>query len=81
MQFSIRHLMILTLVVACLLVLAKWQYGYYDLDDWPSLALIVAPLATVGLVAAWGVLGARRPIVGIVVLFAAAVGASTTDKR
>jgi len=76
MQFSIRHLMILTLVVGCLLALAKWQQRYLDVDDWPLLALIAAPFATVGLVSVWVILGARRPFVGIVVLFAVAVGAA-----
>ncbi len=75
MQFSIRHLMILTLVVACLLALAKWQQRYLDLDDWPMLAAIAAPFATVGLVAAWAVLGTERPLIGIPVLLAVAVGA------
>jgi hypothetical protein len=75
MQFSIRHVMILTLVVACLLALAKWQQRYLDLDDWPMLAAIAAPFATVGLVAAWAVLGAKRPLIGIPVLLAVAVGA------
>jgi cytochrome bd-type quinol oxidase subunit 1 len=76
MQFSIRHMMILTLVVACLLALAKWQQRYLDLDDWPMLAAIAAPFATVGLVAAWAVLGAKRPLIGVPVLFAVAVGAA-----
>jgi hypothetical protein len=76
MQFSIRHMMILTLVVACLLALAKWQYRYLDLDDWPMMAAIAAPFATVGLVAAWAVLGAKRPLIGVPVLFAVAVGAA-----
>jgi hypothetical protein len=75
MQFSIRHLMILTLVVACLLALAKWQQRHLDLDDWPLLAAIATPFATVGLVAAWAVLGAKRPLIGVPVLFAVAVGA------
>jgi hypothetical protein len=61
--------------VACLLALAKWQHRYLDLDDLPLLGLIAAPFATVGLVAAWGVLGAKRPLIGVVVLFVAAVGA------
>ena len=71
MQFSIRHMMILTLVVACLLVLAKWQPPYL------SYLLVVLSIcfATVGLVAAWGVLGAKRPLIGIPVLLAVAVGA------
>jgi hypothetical protein len=76
MQFSIRHLMILTLVVACLLALAKWQQRYLDLDDWPFLAVIAAPFATIGLAAAWAVLGVKRPLIGVPVLLVVAVGAA-----
>jgi cytochrome bd-type quinol oxidase subunit 1 len=76
MQFSIRHLMILTLVVACLLALAKWQQRYLDLDDWPLLAVIAAVFATVGLAAAWAVLGVKRPLIGVPLLLAVAVGAA-----
>jgi hypothetical protein len=71
MQFSIRHVMVLTLVVACLLALAKWQQPFLDFDEW-ALAI---PFATVGLVATWGILGAKRPLVGVHVLLAVAVGA------
>jgi hypothetical protein len=76
MQFSIRHLMILTLAVGCLLALAKWQYGHLSLYGWSKLAIIAAPFATVGLVAVWGVLGAKRPLIGIPVLLVVAVGAA-----
>jgi hypothetical protein len=75
MQFSIRHMMILTLVVACLLALAKWQQRYLDLDNWPLLAVIASPFATVGLVAVWAVLGAKRLLIGVPILLAVAVGA------
>jgi hypothetical protein len=74
MQFSIRHMMILTLVVACLLALAKWQQPYLRFDDFFLVVLSIC-FATVGLVAAWGVLGAKRPLIGIPVLLAVAVGA------
>jgi len=74
MQFSIRHMMILTLVVACLLVLAKWQQPYLRFDDFFLVVLSIC-FATVGLVAAWGVLGTKRPLLGIPVLLAVAVSA------
>jgi hypothetical protein len=74
-QFSIRHLMILTLVVACLLALAKWLQPYLDLEDWPILAVFAIAFATVGLVAVWAILGAKRPLIGVAVLFAVVVGA------
>jgi hypothetical protein len=74
MQFSIRHMMILTLVVACLLALAKWQQPYLLFGDF-FLWVLSMCFATVGLVAAWGVLGAKRPLIGIPVLLAVAVGA------
>jgi hypothetical protein len=70
-QFSIRHMMILTLVVAGLLALAKWQQPFLNFDEWP----LAIPFAAVGFVAAWGVLGAKRPLAGIAVLLAVAVGA------
>jgi hypothetical protein len=74
MQFSIRHLMILTLTVACLLVLVKWLQPAFDLGDVPTLAIVVLPFIIVGLLAAWGVLGTKHPLSGIIVLLAVAAG-------
>jgi hypothetical protein len=67
--------MILTLVFACLLALAKWLQPALDLDILPILVPMGLTFALVGLVAVWGVLGTKRLLIGIPVLLAVAVGA------
>jgi hypothetical protein len=73
-QFSIRHLMILTFVLACLLALAKWLQPALDLRIVPILLLIGLALALVGLVAVWAILGTKHPLAGTVVLLPVAAG-------
>jgi hypothetical protein len=80
MQFSIRDMMIVTFAVGCLLALAALQCGF-DFDEWLVLTIITVPFATVGLVAAWGVLGTKRPFISVVVLFAVAVGAGYSVEK
>jgi hypothetical protein len=74
MQFSIRHMMILTFVLACLLALAKWLQPALDLRIVPILLLIGLALALVGLVAVWAILGTKHPLAGTVVLLPVAAG-------
>jgi hypothetical protein len=73
-QFSIRHLMILTLAFACLFALAKWLQPALNLDVEPILVPIGLAFALVGLVAVWAILGTKRPLAGTVVLIVVAVG-------
>ncbi len=61
-QFSIRQLMIFTFLVATLMTLAKWLRPHVDnIDVLPWLLLITVPFIILGLVAAWLILGTRRP--------------------
>jgi hypothetical protein len=75
MQFSIRHLMVLTLVVACLLVLAKWLQPDLDLGELLVWLLVATSLAVIGLMAIWAILGTKHPLPGVILLFLIAVGA------
>jgi len=66
-QFSIRHLMLLTLVVACVMALAKWLQPHVDIDGRTlKLFVIAVPFVILGFVAVWAVLGMGHPRLGIV---------------
>ncbi len=74
LQFSIRHLMLLTFVVACTLGIGRWLQPYF------SGVIILAELATislcfvsVGLASVWAMFGKSPPLIrSIVVLLIAA---------
>jgi len=71
-QFSIRHLMILTSVVACLLTIGKWlqPFFYYDTILFAML-LLGGIFGVVGVVPVWSVLATKRPVLyslGVVAL-------------
>jgi len=73
-QFSIRHLMLLTLIVACVTALAKWLQPHVDTDgDFLMLLLITVPFVILGLVAVWAILGTEHPRLVIVVVLLLAV--------
>jgi hypothetical protein len=73
-QFSIRHLMLLTLAVACLCAAAKWLH--VDIRAFPVLALIASLFVILGLVAVWAILGTKHTTPGLAALslLAALVG-------
>jgi hypothetical protein len=76
-QFSIRQLMLLTLVVACLIAVAKSVEPHVDMrSDLVMAFLVGVPFVILGLVAVWAILGTKRPRLGIVLvsLLAPALG-------
>ena len=75
MQFSIRQLLFLTFVVACIVSLGKYLEPNLTLGSQPAILPLVGLLAaTVGLLSVWPVLGARSPAFPILIMFAAATG-------
>jgi hypothetical protein len=74
-QFSIRHLLILTFVVACLVSLGKWLGPHLIPATEPfRLAMIGLLLATVGLMTVWSVLGRRHPLLPSMIATGVAAG-------
>jgi hypothetical protein len=74
-QFSIRHLLILTFVVACLVSLGKWLGPHLIPATEPfRLAMIGLLLATVGLITVWPVLGTRHPLLPSMIATGVAAG-------
>jgi len=66
-QFSIRQLMLLTLVVACVMALAKWLTPHVDIDGRTlKLFVIPVPFVVLGVVAVWGILRTEYPRLGMV---------------
>jgi hypothetical protein len=66
-QFSIRQLMLFTLVVACVMALAKWLLPHVDIDGhFLVLLLIGVPFVMLGLVAVWAILGTRHARLGTI---------------
>lgn len=74
-QFSIRHLLILTFAVACLVSLGKWLGPHLIPATEPFLlAMIGLLLATVGLITVWPVLGTRHPLLPSMIATGVAAG-------
>jgi hypothetical protein len=74
-QFSIRHLLILTFAVACLVSLGKWLGPHLIPATEPfRLAIIGLLLATVGLMTVWPVLGTRHPLLPSMIATGVAAG-------
>jgi hypothetical protein len=76
-QFSIRDLMVLTLVVACVVGFGRWLPSYRpSLFDLKIMALIYLPFVVIGLLSVWPALSARRPLLpcSIFVVIAGGVG-------
>ena len=75
-QFSIRHLMILTFVVACLITIGKWVQPYLPHGEMTfSVLLFVVTFAGVGILPVWFVLATKQPMlysVGLVAVGACA---------
>jgi hypothetical protein len=63
MQFSIRQLMILTAILACVIAPIQWIAPRYPL-----------PQIVVGFLSPWAMLGTRRPLLGLVALCIATLG-------
>lgn len=78
MQFSIRHLMLLTVVVACLLAFAKSvklrEISGDEAFLLSFLARVTVLLVLPGLTSVWPLLGTRNPLVGLGIFAASAVG-------
>ena len=77
LQFAIRDLMILTVVVACITAFGKWLLTVEFTPFEPGhLALVYLPFITIGLLSVWPALSARRPLLpcGIFVVIAGGVG-------
>jgi hypothetical protein len=66
-QFSIRQLILLTLVVACLSAVAKSLGPHVDIDRYFLYQLLIdVPFVILGLAGVWAILGTRHPELGIV---------------
>jgi len=77
LQFGIRHLLILTVVVAVVLAIGRnLKISYSDIDDVPFLAVIASAYALIGILSPWALLGGNLVVVrGVFLLaIAAAVG-------
>jgi hypothetical protein len=76
MQFSIRQLLFLTFAVACMLSLGKYLEPNSTLPQGVLLVLVLFGLlaAILGLLSVWPVLGARAPVVPILMMIIAATG-------
>jgi len=68
-QFSIRQLLIFTAVVACLLAVGRRLWPAFGV----AVFAVTVSFAPVGITAAWSLLGAKRVIPGLVVLFGVAI--------
>lgn len=77
LQFSIRHLMLLTLAISCTLAIGRLIQPHFQ--SGPQLAIVVVVgmcFVSVGLMSAWAMLGTRHVILrGIVVLVVSLVAA------
>ena len=75
-QFSIRHLMNLTFVIACLLTIGKAVQPYFPPGKWLIKPLLLAvTFGLVGVIPVWFVLATKRPVllgVGLVAVGACA---------
>jgi hypothetical protein len=70
-QFSIRHLMILTFVVACLTAISKWLHPHLREDELLWILSAAGVFGLVGVLPVWFVLATRQPLrysVGLVAL-------------
>jgi hypothetical protein len=73
-QFSIRQLLFLTLIVACLCAVADWLelpfftdwYASVIRQNFVHLLLIDVPFVILGLISVWAILGTKRLRLGIV---------------
>jgi len=77
LQFAIRDLMILTMVVACVTACGKWLLTVeFTPFEAGLLALIYLPFITIGVLSVWPALSARRPLLpcGVFVVIAGGVG-------
>ena len=77
LQFAIRDLMILTVVVACVTAFGKWllTVGFWRFE--PALwGLVYVPFIAIGLLSIWPALNARHPLLpcSIFVVIAGGVG-------
>ena len=75
-QFTIRHLMILTFVVACLITIGKWLQPHLPQGDtFFRLLLFTVTFGVVGVLPVWFVLATNRPVlysIGLVAVGACA---------
>jgi hypothetical protein len=73
-QFSIRQIMLFTLVVACVMGLAKWLAPHV-VDPDPHLGMlffITVPFQILGLAALWSILGTGYPRLGTILVLSLA---------
>ncbi len=76
LQFTIQHLLLLTLVVACLLTIGKLLAPrLWGLDLVAAVAVLGACFVAVALASLWAMLGLGRPFVRSLVVFPLAAGA------
>ncbi len=62
-QFSIRHLMILTFAVACLITIGKWvQSDFSDGEKFFQYLLCAATFGVVGILPVWSNLASKSPV-------------------
>jgi hypothetical protein len=78
-QFSIRHLMLLTLAVAIILAIGRWvgvKSFRFSLDLWTAILLFSVTIAFLTLVSIWGTLGEPRWLVrgGVTLAAGLAIG-------
>lgn len=77
-QFSIRHLLLLTLATGCLLALGRWIRTYFpNSDDLFFAALFSLCCLTITLPSVWSMLGTPHPFLRSTLVCGVAVGAGT----
>jgi len=80
-QFSIRHLMALTFVVACAVAFTRWIEIEVPLrfalkEFFPEILSLTVPFAVVPIAAVWCFLGAKRLWMALVAILMIAIGAA-----
>ena len=76
LQFSIRHLLILTVVVAVMLAVGRnLKFSLSDIGEVPFLVILASAYALVGVLSPWAILGGRLVVVRGMFLLAVATGA------
>ena len=80
-QFSIRQLMLLTAVVACLLTLGRWLRPGLVVNDAVFVGVVAGTFAVIGVAAPWSLIGAGRMWATVPVLFGLAVAVAFAPPR
>jgi len=80
-QFSIRQLMLLTVVVACLLTLGRWLRPGLVVHDAVFVGVVAGTFAVIGVAAPWSLMGTGRMWATVPVLFGLAVAVAFAPPR